>query len=130
MTTALSDAVNILTGEQFINLTTFRKNGNAILTPVWFAEKDGKFYITTNADAGKAERIRNNGHVKFAPCDARGEIHGEELTGMATVHSADSATGKLANEALKQKYGLMKRAFDLLGWVRRSEMIFLELSPQ
>lgn len=123
------DAVKELEGEQYISLTTYRRNGNAVPTPVWFAEKNGKFYITTNVDAGKVKRIRNNGHVKFSACDARGLIHGEELTGMASVHNTDSEMGKLANNALNEKYGMMKRVFDFLGWIRQSKRINVEVIP-
>jgi hypothetical protein len=31
-------------GQKYISLTTFRKNGAAVATPVWFGEGDGKLY--------------------------------------------------------------------------------------
>jgi PPOX class probable F420-dependent enzyme len=52
-----------LTGYECVCLTTFRKNGEAVPTPVWFAESDGKLYIYTANSSGKVKRIRNNASV-------------------------------------------------------------------
>jgi len=46
-------------GQKYISLTTFRKNGAAVATPVWFGEGDGKLYIMTRSTFGKSKRIRN-----------------------------------------------------------------------
>ena len=61
---------------QFISLETYRKNGQAMPTPVWFVEKDGALYVKTQIGAGKAKRIKNNGTVRIAPCDVRGNVQG------------------------------------------------------
>ena len=42
-------------------------------TPVWFGEEDGKLYVMTRSDMGKAKRIRNNPQIKLAPCTVRGK---------------------------------------------------------
>ena len=43
--------------EQCIALTTFRKTGQAVTTPVWFAISGGTIYVETHADAGKLKRL-------------------------------------------------------------------------
>ena len=45
---------------KYISLATFRKNGEAVYTPLWFAEQDGKLYVMTRDDSWKYKRIRNN----------------------------------------------------------------------
>jgi len=70
-----------LQNHKYINLATFRKNGQEVRTPVWFAGEPPqgvpeKLYVYSTANSGKAKRIRNNRHVRLAPCDARGKLLG------------------------------------------------------
>src|SRR5215210_6903940 len=44
---------------KYVNLTTFRKSGEAVDTTVWFALVDGRVYVQTGRDSGKVKRIRN-----------------------------------------------------------------------
>jgi len=74
-----------IAGQKYIQLTTFRKNGTAIPTPIWFAEDGDKLYVVTRADSGKVKRIRNNPQVKIAPCTIRGKVTGPEFTAVARV---------------------------------------------
>src|SRR5260370_8452587 len=71
-----------LQGRKYLNIETFRKNGQGVRTPVWFAEEPEngaaeKLYVYSTSDSGKAKRIRNNGRVRVAPCDVRGKLLGE-----------------------------------------------------
>ena len=70
-------------GQKYIDLATFRKDGSAVHTPVWFGEKDDRLYVMTRSDSGKYKRIRNNPKVRIAPCTMRGKITGPEFA--ATV---------------------------------------------
>ena len=65
--------------QKYISLKTFRKNGAGVPTPVWFGEQDGKIYVMTRSDLGKAKRIRNNPQVRVAPCTIRGTVTGPEF---------------------------------------------------
>ena len=47
-------------GQRYLSLATFRKNGVAVYTPIWFAEDGDKLYFMTNSKLGKVKRIRNN----------------------------------------------------------------------
>jgi len=64
-----------LNNAQYMSLKTFRKNGDGVPTPVWFAEENDKLYVMTLAHAGKVKRIRNNSTIEIAPCDVRGNIN-------------------------------------------------------
>jgi uncharacterized protein len=72
-------------GQKYISLTTFRKNGAAVATPVWFGEDGGKLYVMTRSDMGKVKRIRNNPVVKIAPCTIRGKVTGPEFAAQARI---------------------------------------------
>src|SRR5260370_23304631 len=71
-------------GHKYLNLETFKKSGQGVKTPVWFAAEpsveldsnDAKLYVYTIGVSGKVKRIRNNPRVNVAPCDMRGELKG------------------------------------------------------
>lgn len=112
-----------------MNLTTFRKNGLPVSTPVWFSEVEGRLYVYTGRYTGKAKRIRNDGGVRVGPCNARGKPLGPETAGVARLLPPEESA--VAEESLNRKYGLQKRAFGgllrLLG--RGGEEAYLEISP-
>ncbi len=107
------------TNHKYLNLETYRKNGQAMLTPVWFVEDQGVLYVRTVANSGKVKRIRNNGHVRVAPCDVRGGLLGKWIKSKARL--VDEATAERVNTLLKRKYGLMKSFFDLLSRLNQAK---------
>ncbi|MEV5447304.1 PPOX class F420-dependent oxidoreductase, partial [Streptomyces sp. NPDC052644] len=58
-----------LAAEKYVLLTTFRKDGRAVSTPVWAVRDDDTLAVWTVADSGKVKRIRRDGTVTVAPCD-------------------------------------------------------------
>ncbi len=71
--------------ESYVNLATFRKNGNEVRTPVWIAPDGDRLLVYTNATSGKVKRIRNKGRVRLAPCDMRGKLRGDWLDASARM---------------------------------------------
>jgi PPOX class probable F420-dependent enzyme len=104
---------------QYINVETFRKNGVGVKTPVWFAQDGDTLVVRTESTSGKMKRIRNNAHIRIAPCDARGGLLGEWVEARAEIISGQSENEKV-NRLVTQKYGLTKRLFDLMGTMRKS----------
>ena len=72
-------------GQRYISLASFRKNGVAVHTSIWFAEDSNKLYLMTSSKTGKYKRIRNNPRVKIAPCTIRGKITGPEFPATARI---------------------------------------------
>jgi PPOX class probable F420-dependent enzyme len=72
-------------GQKYLSLTTFRKTGVAVPTPVWFVENNDKLYLFTNPKSGKVKRIRNNPRVRIAPCSMRGRVTGPEFGAQARI---------------------------------------------
>jgi PPOX class probable F420-dependent enzyme len=72
-------------GQKYILLKTFRKNGQAVATPVWFGEEDDKPFVMTRSTSGKYKRIRNNPQVRVAPCTIRGVVTGPEFAAIARI---------------------------------------------
>ena len=123
-----------LQGQQFMSLTTFRKNGEAVPTPVWFAQVDDKLYVFTDPDAGKVKRIRHTPRVTVAPCTMSGEVTGE--TQEATARILNETESRAALDAINDKYTWQKRSLDIMNNIvrmfRRSEAqgaVYLEITP-
>jgi uncharacterized protein len=105
--------------QNYLNLESFRKNGQGVKTPVWFAESEGVFYVYTEADSYKVKRIRGNPNVRIAPCDMRGNLKGQWRE--ATARILDDAESKFTHELLIRKYGIQKRIADLFAKIRGHE---------
>jgi hypothetical protein len=118
-------SVDQFTNQNFINLETTRRNGQSVKTPIWFVELGGELYVRTGADSGKVKRIRNNGLVRVAPCDYRGELQGDWVDAQARL--VDSSTAEQVNQLFNRKYGLQKRGFELLGRFSSSKMVTIAI---
>ena len=93
-------------GQSYLSLTTFRKTGVGVATPVWFGEEDGKLYVMTRSDMGKTKRIRNNPQVQVAPCTIRGQVTGPEFPATARILPPEDF--ERARKTLTTKYWLAK----------------------
>jgi len=116
---ASGTTLDLLNGYKYANLTTFRKNGDGVLTPVWFARAGNQIYVMTIADSGKVKRLRNNPHASLGPSDARGKPLGGQIRMAGRL--LDAAEAQVANDTLNKKYGLIKRGFDLFMKLRGSK---------
>lgn len=115
-----------LEGESYISLTTFRKSGDPVSTPLWFAKHEGRLYATTEPDSGKMKRIRNNPSVLLAPCNAWGKEKGPKMEGLARSVE-EEPTGE-AEAALREKYRIGLGLFHLFGR-RDIGKVVLEIRP-
>jgi len=111
---------------QYINLITYRRSGETVATPVWFAYEHDRLYVGTGRNAGKIKRIRNNPQVLIEPCDARGTPLGECMTAHARV--LDVVEHAHINRLLTQKYGLMKRMIDLTALITKTSRDVVEIT--
>jgi len=95
--------------QKYVSLATYRKNGVAVQTPVWFAEENEKLYVMTRADSGKVKRIRANAVVKVAPSTIRGKITGHEFP--ARAHVLPEQDWARARQLIRAKYWLARLPF-------------------
>jgi len=115
-----------LEGQNYLNLETFRKNGNGVRTPVWFVRENNTLFIRTIDGSGKVKRVRNNSWVNIAPCKRDGALLGEWIPAQARVVS-DETTYQKVDRLLDQKYGLMKRMFGMATALQGRKYTVLEL---
>jgi PPOX class probable F420-dependent enzyme len=99
-----------ITDENYVLLTTYRKSGEGVGTPVWIvALSDGAAGFTTEATSGKVKRIRNNPKVTLQPCDMRGKVReGSEIVeATAEVLLGDEAIP--VRDAIRRKHSLFTK---------------------
>lgn len=78
-------AIREIGASKCIALTTFKRDGSRISTPIWFNVMDGKINVTTETGAWKVKRIVNNPNVEFAACTQRGKVTGQTFGGTARI---------------------------------------------
>jgi len=112
-------ALLALGDEQYVLLTTTRRSGVEVPTPVWVAPDDEALIVTTGADSGKVKRLRHTPRVTLQACDRAGRpTEGAPvLTGHASVLDDDDSRTRL-DEAFLKKYGAQYRAIRALGRLR------------
>jgi hypothetical protein len=122
-----------LEGQRYLSLETYRKGGQGVRTPVWFVGPTDAgaviptVYVYTTADTGKAKRIRNNGAVRVAPCDARGNVTGPWIDARAKM-----VTGKEAVRGMRlldRKYFPWKQMLGVFALFRPRERVVLAIRP-
>ena len=101
--------VEKLARSRYLSLTTFRRDGTPVATPVWVARQGDELIVYTARSSGKVKRLRNNNRVLLAPCDMRGRVKGDVVEGTARLE--DDAESAMA--LIRREYGLQAR---LLFW--------------
>ncbi len=109
-------------------LTTFRRNGEGVATPLWFATENATIYVRTGVQSGKVKRIAVNPRVEVAPCTLRGRPLGPAARATARVVT-DADEEKRAEHALSSKYGVSRPlVMRFLHW-RGVEELYLAIEP-
>jgi uncharacterized protein len=118
--------------EQCIALTTFRKTGQAVTTPVMFAQRLGTIYVGTRADAGKLKRLRRSERATLAPCTYSGKVTGAVIAGKARILTEPEEC-TAASTALAKKYGFMlpltRNAWRLLHRKAKVDEVYIAIEP-
>jgi PPOX class probable F420-dependent enzyme len=100
-------ALERLGAGKYLLITSYRRNGTPVATPVWVVRDGDTLGVWTAADSGKVRRIRARGDVLVGPCDARGNPTGDQRP--ATAEITDAATVARYRQLLARKYGILGR---------------------
>ena len=87
--TTPQESLERLNSAKYLLVTTFRRDGRAVATPVWKVRDGDALGVWTATGSGKVKRIRNRPEVRLAPCDYRGPPLGEEVSGRAEILDVD-----------------------------------------
>jgi PPOX class probable F420-dependent enzyme len=103
----MTDAVAALGAEKFVSLTTFKRDGGAVASPMWIGRDGDHLFFWTPVDSWKAKRVRNNPRVALAPCSRGGKVRegATAVDGVAEVITDPASVQRLA-EVIRRKYGL------------------------
>ena len=120
-----------LSDEKYMLLTTFKRDGTPVSSPVWVVGLDGVgvgFYTSSNS--GKAKRLANTARVTVQACDARGKLKAGSQAVEATARLVTGAELEAVKAKVVAKYGVQtkvaKVANDIIGLVRRRKMPYAD----
>jgi PPOX class probable F420-dependent enzyme len=113
----------VLANEPYVCLTTFRKVGTPVPTPVWSAPEGDVLLVWTGADSGKVKRLRHTPGVTVAPCDRQGRLLGDPVP--ATARVMEPAEMTRVKAAMIEKYGWQFRMSALGATIGQ----FLRIAP-
>lgn len=124
---AWDDGIASLRGRRYCLLTTYRRTGEPMPSPVWFGVADERVYFSTEEAVGKVKRIRNDPRVRLAPATSRGKPLGPPIEGRARVLDGDESDR--AERAIAANYGLFRRLYEGAGHVLPITNVYIEVAP-
>ncbi|AZM57199.1 PPOX class F420-dependent oxidoreductase [Streptomyces sp. WAC 01529] len=97
---------------KYLLVSSYRKDGTLVPTPVWVVPDGDALGIWTAGDSWKVKRIRRRADVLVGPCDLRGNPTGEQVP--ATAEICPPEVTARYRRLIARKYGVIGR-FTLLG---------------
>ena len=109
-----------LAQSRYVSLTTYRKSGTAVPTPVWAVQDEGELLVWTREDSWKVKRLRNDDRVALAVCDVRGNVAPDatQTEGTGRLMTGEGELDRV-RRAMARKYGWQFRLTDTGGALLR-----------
>ncbi|HET6570028.1 MAG TPA: PPOX class F420-dependent oxidoreductase [Solirubrobacterales bacterium] len=111
---------------RYLSVTSFKRDGTGIATPVWFVSDGGQLFALTDLHSAKVRRVRRNSHVLVAPCRVDGKLRSEPVSAWAEVLTATpelERVQKLLLERYKLTYRLVMLMYRLGRRLRRQQSV-------
>lgn len=70
----LAQTLDEIASHQYVSLTTFRRTGEPVATPMWVARSKDDVVVISVDDVGKTKRLAHTSRVELRPCDVRGRV--------------------------------------------------------
>jgi PPOX class probable F420-dependent enzyme len=86
----------------YLSLTTYRRDGSAVTTPVWCVVDDNRVLMRTDSESHKVKRLRRNPSVSIAACDSRGTLRSQSIP--AAAEELPTTERKRIERLLLRKY--------------------------
>jgi PPOX class probable F420-dependent enzyme len=109
-------SAQILKSAKYVSLITFRKSGEPVRTPVWFAqfgENPNSYGVITETNAGKVKRIRANSKIEVQVCNAKGGVDPSAHKFSGVAHLVTGAHAVAVRKAISKRYGLTYKLFSI-----------------
>lgn len=132
-------SLTALGDQPFVSLTTFRRSGERVSTPVWVGRDGDGLVVTTPAGSGKVKRLRNDPRVELRPCGRMGRVDegAEPVAGTAEILTGPDDQERLTG-IVREKYGLEYRVIMGIeplgrsgrsGRADRADRVILRITP-
>jgi PPOX class probable F420-dependent enzyme len=93
---------------RYVSLTTYRRDGTGVATPVWHVLTGGELLVVSDANAWKVKRIRNDSRVVVTVCGLRGKITPGAPSAPGRARLLDEADTQAGRTLLARKYVLSR----------------------
>jgi PPOX class probable F420-dependent enzyme len=87
----------------YVNVTTYRKDGTPVTTPMQVVARGEFLFVWTRPDAGKVKRLRRDPVLRIAPCTLRGRPTGPSFTGIGRI--VGGGADEMVRDLMLAKYG-------------------------
>jgi len=115
-------------GQWAVLLTTYKRDGTPIGTPVNIAVDGNRAFVRTFDTAWKLKRIHNNPEVEIAPSTWRGRPTGPAIRARARLLEGEESA--YAGRLLVRKHPILHRILvPLVHRLRGNETVHIELRP-
>ena len=120
--------LNQLRDAKTILLTTFKRDGSPVATPVSLGFDGARAFFRTWDSAHKVKRIAANPSVEVAPCSLRGTVEGPSVSARAVL--LQGADEVIARRALARRHKILQaRLVPLTHFLMRYRTLHYELLP-
>jgi uncharacterized protein len=126
-----------LAEERFVSLTTFRRTGEPVSTPVWVGRDGDALVVLTPAGSGKVKRLRHDPRAELRPCGRFGAVAEDAVTLTARARIGEEpADEEIARQAIRRAYPVesrlvlgIERLVERLRGRPRTDRLALYLTP-
>jgi len=111
-----SNSAEVLKSAKYVSLITFRKSGEPVRSPVWFAQfgdNPNCYGVITETNAGKVKRIRANSKIEVQVCDIKGGVEPNAQRFSGDAHLVTGAEAVAVRKAISKRYGLTYKLFSI-----------------
>ena len=92
---------------KYISFTSYKHNGDAVSLPVWVAPFEGGYAFTSDADAFKVKRVRNNTAVTVQVCSLRGKPAQGSVVFSGTAEVLEGEAAQRVRAVIRRKYRIV-----------------------
>lgn len=108
-----------LAAERYVTLTTYKRDGTPVATPVWIAARpDGALCFTTDPQSWKVKRLQRNPQVTVQACGLRGQVREGTAPRAATAEAVTGPDAQAVVKLIIAKYGFQARLIEWGGSIK------------
>jgi PPOX class probable F420-dependent enzyme len=104
---------------KYVSFVTYKKDGSPIATPVWVVPFEGGYAFTTESNALKVKRIRNDARATLTVCNMRGAIAEGAKVHIGAAVILDEADAQRVDALIRKKYFIGYRMIGVISLLKK-----------